>query len=68
MRNNENKTFLLSIICGLTWKRERLVWEKRSGFSEKKIKINVSRNCIEFIAVIFIHSTSMFCVLTPIHK
>ena len=59
---------MLSIICGLTWKRERLVWEKRIGFSEKRIKINVSRNCIELIAVIFIHSTSMFCVLTPIHE
>ena len=29
---------MLSIICGLTWKRERLVWEKRIGFSEKKDK------------------------------
>ena len=68
MRNNKNKTFLLSIICGLTWKRERLVWEKRSGFSEKKVKVNVSRNCIELIAVIFIHSTSMFCLLAPIYE
>ena len=45
-----------------------MVWEKRSGFSEKKDKINVSRNYIELIAVIFIHSTSMFCLLAPIHE
>ena len=42
--------------------------EKEWFFRKKRIKINVSRNCIELIAVIFIHSTSMFCVLTPIHE
>ena len=45
-------------------------WFGRKGvvFQKKSIKINVSRNCIELIAVIFIHSTSMFCLLAPIHK
>ena len=62
------RAFLLSIICGLTCKVGRLVWEKRSGFQKIRIKINVSRNCIEIIAVTFIHSTSMFCLLAPIHK
>ena len=38
-------------------------------FQKKRIKINVvSRNCIELIAVIFIHATSMFCLIAPIHE
>lgn len=43
--------------------------EKEWFFRKKRIKINVvSRNCIELIAVIFIHATSIFCLIAPIHE